>query len=79
MNAGTTQDRILNLIMNKYDIPDGKATADATLQDLGIDSLESVELIMAIEQEFNVEIPDEDVGALETAARMAAYLEARAA
>ncbi len=79
MNAGTTQDRILNLIMNKYDIADGKATADATLQDLGIDSLESVELIMAIEQEFNVEIPDEDVGALETAARMAAYLEARAA
>ena len=79
MNAGTTQDRILNLIMNKYDISDGKATADATLQDLGIDSLESVELIMAIEQEFNVEIPDEDVGALETAARMAAYLEARAA
>ena len=79
MNAGTTQDRILNLIMNKYDIADGKATADATLQDLGIDSLESVELIMAIEQEFNVEIPDEDVGALQTAARMAAYLEARAA
>ena len=79
MNAGTTQDRILNLIMNKYDIADGKATADATLQDLGIDSLESVELIMAIEQEFNVEIPDEDVGALETAARMAAYLKARAA
>ena len=79
MNAGTTQDRILNLIMNKYDIADGKATADATLQDLGIDSLESVELIMAIEQEFNVEIPDEDVGALETAARMAAYLEAHAA
>lgn len=79
MNAGTTLDRILSLITNRYEIADGKATPDATLQDMGIDSLESVELIMAIEQEFNVEIPDDDVGALETAAKMAAYLETRAA
>ena len=79
MSAETTQERILNLIVDKYDIAEGKATADATLQDMGIDSLESVELIIAIEKEFNVEIPDEDVGALETAAKMAAYLEGRAA
>ena len=79
MSAGTTQDRILGLIMDLYDIADGEATADATLQDMGIDSLESVELIIAIEQEFNVEIPDDDIGALETAAKMAAYLEASAA
>ena len=78
MSTNTTE-RIINLMMNRYEIADGKATPDATLQDMGIDSLESVELIMAIEQEFNVEIPDEDVGALETAAKMAAYLDARAA
>ena len=79
MSIATIQERILKLITNRYDVADGKATPDATLQDMGIDSLESVELIMAIEQEFNVEIPDEDVGDLETAAKMAAYLDARAA
>ena len=79
MSASTTQERIRKLIIEQCDVADGKVPPDATLQDIGIDSLESVELIMAIEREFNIEIPDDDIGALDTTAKMSAYLEARAA
>ena len=67
------------MITDNYNVAEGKATPDATLQDMGIDSLDSVELVVMIEKEFNVEIPDDDVAALDTTAKMAAYLEARAA
>ena len=79
MSAGRTQERIRKLIVAQCDVTAADVTPDATLKDLGIDSLESVELIVAIEREFDVEIPDEESVALDTAAKMAAYLDARIA
>ena len=79
MSAGTTQERIRKLIIQQCNVEDGKVSPDATFKDMGIDSLEAVELVMAIEQAFNVEIPDEDMPALDTTAKMSAYLDARAA
>lgn len=44
-------------------------------EDLGADSLDVVELLMAIEEEFNVEIPDEDIEALKTIGDVVEYIQ----
>ena len=47
--------------MVQLDVDDSQVTLDSSfVDDLGADSLDVVELIMALEQEFNIEIPDED-------------------
>ena len=75
----TTQERLRNLISEQCGIKAGEISLDATLKELGLDSLESVELVMEIEQEFKLEIPDEDSSLLDTTGKMVAYLDARAA
>lgn len=47
------------------------------VEDLGADSLDMVELIMAVEEEFGIEVPDEDVEGLATVGQIADYLERR--
>ena len=49
------------------------------IDDLGADSLDTVELVMALEEEFGAEIPDEDAEKLSTVGEAIAYIEAKAA
>ncbi len=79
MGASSTETRVCRVIVEQCDVDEEKVTPDATLEDMGMDSLEAVELVIAVEREFDVEIPDEDTPALDTPAKMAAYLDARAA
>ena len=52
--------KIQKLIADKLEIDEGKITLDSSFrQDLGADSLDTVELVMAFEEEFGCEIPDE--------------------
>ena len=54
-------DKIKEIIIDKLGIDDGKITMDAKfIDDLGADSLDTVELIMQFEEEFSIEIPDEE-------------------
>ena len=54
-------DKIKEIIIDKLGIVDGKITMDAKfIDDLGADSLDTVELIMQFEEEFGIEIPDEE-------------------
>ena len=54
-------DKIKEIIIDKLGVDDGKITMDAKfIDDLGADSLDTVELIMQFEEEFSIEIPDED-------------------
>ena len=58
----------------------GKAEGDITLEshfidDLGADSLDTVELIMQFEEEFNIEIPDEDAETITTVGKAVTYIE----
>lgn len=76
---GTTEARICRLIVEQCNVEENKVTPDATLDDMGLDSLESVELVIVIEQDFDIEIPDEATAALDTPAKMAAYVDSRAA
>ena len=54
-------DKIKEIIIDKLGVEDSKITMEAKfVEDLGADSLDTVELIMQFEEEFGIEIPDED-------------------
>ena len=53
-------DQVMDIIAEKLDVARDKVKAEAVLQtDLGADSLDTVELVMAFEEEFGIEIPDD--------------------
>ena len=58
-------DKVKEIIVDKLGVEDGKITLEAKfIDDLGADSLDTVELIMQFEEEFCIEIPDEDAEGL---------------
>ena len=69
-------DQIKKILVETMDIEEEKVTLDAKLKDdLNLDSLDSVELIMSAEEEFGIEIPDEDVMNLKTVNDIVNYIE----
>ena len=56
----STYDRVAKIVTDQLGIEIDKVTKEASFtEDLGADSLDTVELVMAFEEEFNIEIPDE--------------------
>lgn len=54
-------EKVKEIIVKQLDVDAAKVTDDASfVDDLGADSLDTVELVMAFEEEFGIEIPDED-------------------
>ena len=69
-------DQIKEILKDTMDIDESKFTLDAKLkEDLELDSLDSVELIMSAEEEFGIEIPDEDVMNFKTVNDIVNYIE----
>ena len=69
-------DQIKEIVKDTMDIDESKITLDAKLkEDLELDSLDSVELIMSAEEEFGIEIPDEDVMNFKTVNDIVNYIE----
>lgn len=69
-------DQIKKILVETMDIEEEKITLDANLKDdLNLDSLDSVELIMSAEEEFGIEIPDEDVMNFKTVNDIVNYIE----
>ena len=55
------KDKVKNIIVEQLGVDEEEVTEDASfVDDLGADSLDTVELVMALEEEFGLEIPDED-------------------
>ena len=68
-------DKIKEIIIDKLGIDDGKITMDAKfIDDLGADSLDTVELIMQFEEEFNIEIPDTEAEGLLSVGQAVDYI-----
>ena len=68
-------DKIKEIIIDKLGIDDGKITMDAKfIDDLGADSLDTVELIMQFEEEFSIEIPDEEAEGLLSVGQVVDYI-----
>ncbi len=71
-----TMDKISDVIADKLGVEPSKITPEAKfVEDLGADSLDTVELIMQLEDEFNIEIPDEEAEKLTTVGSVAEYID----
>ncbi len=69
-------DRIVKVVSEELAISEEEITEDASfIDDLGADSLDVVELIMALEEEFDIEIPDEDAEEIATVSDAVDYIE----
>jgi len=69
-------DRIVKVVSEELAISEDEITEDASfIDDLGADSLDVVELIMALEEEFDIEIPDEDAEEIATVSDAVDYIE----
>ena len=70
------EDKIKAVIADQLGVKTEEVTPEASLiDDLGADSLDTVELIMALEEEFKIEIPDEDAGRIKTVGKIIKYIE----
>jgi len=70
-----SMDRIKKIIVDQLGIDESKITENSSfVDDLGADSLDIVELIMAFEEEFDIEIPDEDAEKMKTVGDAVKYL-----
>ena len=70
--------RVQKIIVEKLGVDESEVTPEASFtNDLGADSLDTVELVMAFEDEFGVEIPDEDAEKIQTIAAAVDYVVAK--
>ncbi|HEU0301789.1 MAG TPA: acyl carrier protein [Longimicrobium sp.] len=68
--------KVKEIIINELGVDAEKVTAEASfVEDLGADSLDTVELVMAFEEEFGMEIPDEEAEKLRTVGDAIAYIQ----
>ena len=71
-------DKIKSIVVDQLGVDEDQVTEDASfVDDLGADSLDTVELIMAFEEEFDIEIPDEDAQKIKTVKDVMDYIEAK--
>ena len=74
-----SQDKIKQIIADQLGVKKEEVTDNAKfVDDLGADSLDTVELVMALEEEFGVEIPDEEAEKLATVGDALRYIEEKA-
>ena len=70
-------DQVKKIIVEQLGVDEDEVTSDASfVDDLGADSLDTVELVMAFEEEFSIEIPDEDAEKITRVKDAVSYIEA---
>ena len=70
------QDKITEIIVEQLGVKPEEVVPEASfVDDLGADSLDTVELVMALEEEFGIEIPDEDAEKIQTVGDAIRYIE----
>ncbi|MEO5509887.1 MAG: acyl carrier protein [Longimicrobiales bacterium] len=77
--ADNAESKVKEIIINELGVEPEKVTNEASfVDDLGADSLDTVELVMAFEEEFGIEIPDEDAEQLQTVGDAIRYMNEKA-
>ncbi len=75
MNTEEVFEKVKGIIVNQLGVADSAVTMDASfIDDLGADSLDIVELVMALEEEFDMEIPDSDAEKVVTVSDVVEYI-----
>jgi acyl carrier protein len=78
MPMGAIEDKVIDIIVDKLGVERSEVTPEAVfVDDLGADSLDLVELIMAMEEEFGFEIADEEAEKLRTVQDVINFIKAR--
>lgn len=78
MNLEEVQAKLKEIVMDRLNAEEEQIKQEASfVEDLGADSLDIVELIMGIEEEFDIEIPDEDAEKLTTVGEAMSYVKAK--
>lgn len=75
----TVEERVKKIVAEQLGIKEGVASEASFVDDLGADSLDTVELVMAFEEEFEIEIPDEEAEKITTVQQAIDYIESHKA
>ncbi len=74
----TTEERVIEIVAEQMGVDKAQITKETSfVNDLGADSLDTVELIMEFEDEFDISIPDEEAEKIQTVGQAIEYVEAR--
>ena len=74
--ATAVEDKVKQIIVEQLGVDEGEVTSSASfVDDLGADSLDTVELVMAFEEAFGLEIPDEQAETIKTVQDAVSYIE----
>ena len=69
-------EKVKAILSEQFDVEEDSITADTSIaDDLGADSLDVVDLLMSIEDEFEIEIPDEEIDNIKTVGELVKYIE----
>ncbi len=80
MSEKSISEKVIDIIVEQLGVNPEQVTESASfIEDLGADSLDTVELVMAFEEEFSVEVPDEDAEKLQTVGNVVDYIEKKTA
>ncbi len=72
-------EKVREILIDQLDVEEDAVTLDANIQnDLGADSLDIVDLVMSLEEEFDCEIPDEEIENIKTVGDIVKYIEENA-
>ena len=72
----SVEERVRKIIVERLNVDEGEVTMEASfIDDLGADSLDIVELVMALEESFGVQIPDEDAEKITTVKQAIEYIQ----
>ena len=75
----TIENRVQKIVVEQLGVAEDQVTPDASfVDDLGADSLDTVELVMALEEEFDTEIPDDEAEKITTVKQAIEYIQANA-
>lgn len=78
--SNTILDRVKKVVVEQLSVDEAEVTSEASFTgDLGADSLDTVELVMAFEEEFGIEIPDEEAEKIATVKDAVAFIEKHSA
>ncbi len=80
MSDSGTFEKVKSIVAEQLSVDAAQVVPEASFQnDLNADSLDVVEMVMALEEEFDIEIPDEDAEAITTVQKAVEYIDGKAA
>jgi acyl carrier protein len=76
MTRAEVEEKLVAIVRKEKDVPDDKLSPETPLADAGIDSLDALTILFAIEEEFHISIPDDRARSMKTFGDMADAIEA---